>query len=70
MPISPDQLRAALRDLNGQRDVRFEFGKGADSCTVDNALLVPVEDDRILKLTDGSREYLIDAERIAWVRIG
>ena len=70
MSLSPDQLRIALRDLNGQRDVRIEFGSDADDCTVVNALLVPVEDDNIVKLTDGSREYLIDAERVAWVRIG
>lgn len=69
MAITSEQLRAALADLNGQRDVRFEFDE-ADSCLVQKALLVPVEEDRIVKLTDGTREYLIDAQRVAWVEIG
>ena len=69
MPMTSDQLRTALGELNGQRDVRLEFHH-ADTCSVQHALLVPAEEDRIVKLTDGSREYLIDAERVAWVEIG
>jgi len=69
MPIMPDQLRTALGDLNGQRDVRVEFDH-ADACVIQRALLVPAEADNIVKLTDGTREYLLDAERIAWVQIG
>ena len=69
MSITSEQLRAALADLNGQRDVRFEFDQ-ADSCVIPKALLVPVEEDRIVKLTDGTREFLIDAQRVAWVEIG
>ena len=68
MSITSEQLRAALADLTGQRDVRFTFDHGAD-CIVSKALLVPVEEDRIIKLTDGSREYLIDAQRVAWAEI-
>ena len=41
-----------------------------DTCSVQRALLVPAEADNIVKVTDGSREYLIDAERVAWVEIG
>jgi hypothetical protein len=67
--MTPDQLRAALKDLNGQRDVRVEY-EHADACVIQQALLVPVEQDRIVKLTDGSREYLLDAERITWIKIG
>jgi hypothetical protein len=67
--MTPDQLRAALGELNGQRDVRLEFDH-AGACSVQRALLVPAEEDNIVKLTDGSREYLIDAERVAWVEIG
>ena len=67
--MTPDQLRAALKDLNGQRDVRIKF-QDSQSCVIDKALLVPAEQDRIVKLTDGSREYLIDAERITWIEIG
>jgi hypothetical protein len=69
MSMTSDQLRTALADLNGQRDVRITFDH-ADTCVVKNALLVPAEEDRIVKLTDGSREYLVDAQRVAWVEIG
>ena len=69
MAIAPEQLRAALGDLNGQRDVRVAFDR-ADACVIEKALLVPVEEDRIVKLTDGSREFLLDTERIAWIEIG
>jgi len=69
MPLSSDQLRAALAKLNGQRDVRIKFDH-ADSCIIAGALLVPAEADNIVKLTDGSREYLIDVERVVWVEIG
>ena len=67
--MTPEQLRTALTDLNGQRDVRVEF-EHADSCIVAKALLVPAESDNIMKLTDGSREFLFDAERIVWIEIG
>ncbi len=69
MPMTPDQLRAALGELNGMRHVRMHFDH-ADSCVIERALLVPVEADHIVKLTDGTREFLIDAERVAWVEIG
>ena len=68
MPITTEQLRAALADLNGQRDVRFVFDH-AEPCTISRALTVPAEEDRIVKLTDGTREFLIDAQRVAWVEI-
>ena len=69
MPMTCDQLRAALGDLNGQRDVRVGF-EHAEPCVIKQALLVPAEEDKIVKLTDGSREYLLDAERVAWIEIG
>ncbi|MHC4414867.1 MAG: hypothetical protein ACYS0G_06240 [Planctomycetota bacterium] len=69
MAMTADQLRAALRDLNGQRDVRIGFVH-AEPCVIEKALLVPAEEDMIVKLTDGSREYLVDAERVVWVEIG
>lgn len=69
MPMTPDQLRAALADLNGMRHVRVRFERG-EPCLIERALLVPVEADHIVKLTDGQREYLIDAERVVWVEIG
>ena len=69
MTISSEQLRVALGELNGQRNVRIEF-QNVETCMVSNALLVPVEADNLIKLTDGSNEYLIDAERVGWVEIG
>ncbi len=69
MTISSEQLRVALGELNGQRNVRIEF-QNVEACMVSNALLVPVEADCLVKLTDGSHEYLIDAERVGWVEIG
>jgi hypothetical protein len=69
MSITTEQLRAALAELNGQRDVRFQFEHG-ECCVIRKAFTVPVEEDRIVKLTDGSREYLIDAQRVVWVEIG
>jgi hypothetical protein len=68
LSITTEQLRAALSDLNGQRTVRFVFDH-AEACIVQNALLVPIEEDRIVKLTDGSREYLVDSQRVAWLEI-
>lgn len=69
MPMTADQLRAALRELNGQRDLRIEFDH-ASTCFVQKALLIPMESDGIVKVTDGSHVYLLDAERVAWVEIG
>ena len=69
MSINPDQLRTALGELNGQRNVRIRFSD-AGECLIEGALLVPAEADNIVKLTDGVREYLIDAQRVAWVEIG
>jgi hypothetical protein len=67
--MTPDQLRTALGDLNGQRDVRVHFPH-VDPCLIEGALLVPAEADNIVKLTDGTREFLIDADRVAWIEIG
>ncbi len=69
MTMTPEQLREALGELNGQRDLRFEFDH-ADACTITKALLIPAESDNIVKVTDGSHVYFIDAERVAWVEIG
>ncbi len=67
--MTPNQLRQALSNLNGERDVVFYF-EGVDECLVPRAMLIPDEEDHLVKLTDGRHEYCIDAERVAWVRIG
>ncbi|MDP7028803.1 MAG: hypothetical protein QF733_01115 [Phycisphaerales bacterium] len=69
MGMQHDQVRTALAELNGLRDVRIRFGSPGD-CLVRSALLVPVEDDGLIKLTDGATEYVVDADRIVWIEIG
>ncbi|GAB4519170.1 MAG: hypothetical protein Tsb0013_23140 [Phycisphaerales bacterium] len=67
--MTPKQLRTALVNLNGERDAVFYF-ENADECLVPRAMLIPDEEDHLVKLTDGRHEYMIDAERVAWVRLG
>lgn len=67
--MTPTQLRQALSKLNGERDVVFYF-EGADECLVPRAMLIPDEEDHLVKLTDGRHEYVIDAQRVAWIRMG
>ena len=66
--VTADQLRKAFSDLNG-RDLRIEF-EGAETLVVRNAMLIPEEQDDLLKVTDGSHEYIIECERVAWIEIG
>ena len=67
--MNDDQVRTALNDLNGMRDLRIRF-EAAEDCLVRTALLVPVEEDSLIKLTDGTTEYVVDADRITWIEIG
>ena len=71
--MTPDQLRQALRELNGERDAVFALvGLSPDAAhlTVHGAMLIPDEPDHLVKVTDGQNVYIIDSERVAWVRIG
>ncbi len=71
--MKPEQLRQALGELSGKRDAIFAFAGVDDDAsylTVPNAMLVPDEPDHLVKLTDGQSIYIIDAERVCWVRIG
>jgi hypothetical protein len=67
--MTNDTLRTALGELNGQRDLELHF-EHAPECCVQNPMLLPAEDDNLVKLTDGKHVYVIDAERVAWLRIG
>ena len=67
--MTNDELRQALSELNTERDATFVFD-GADECTVTNAMLIPDEPDHLVKVSDGKHVYIIDADRIAWIRIG
>ncbi len=68
-PMTNDQLRKALRELNTERDATFFF-RDAPECTVANAMLIPDEPDHLVKVSDGKHIYIIDAEHVAWIRIG
>ncbi len=68
--MTHDALRQALKELNGQRDAVFTFEGETDRCVVTDAILVPDEEDHLIKVSDGKHVYIIDAERVAWIRIG
>ncbi|MCC6426476.1 MAG: hypothetical protein IT435_06615 [Phycisphaerales bacterium] len=74
--MTPDQLRTALRELNGERDLALVFAgvdspvPGVSNLEVRKAILIPDEADHLVKVTDGKSVFIIDAERVAWIRIG
>ncbi len=66
--MQPDELRTAFSRLDGKRTVRITFAAG-QTLVVDGAVLIPVEDDGLLKLTDGDREFVVNSARVAWIEI-
>ena len=71
--MTSDQLRQALGELQGQRTAMIVFDNVSEPHTtlaVRNAMLIPDEPDHLIKLTDGQSIYILDAERVAYVRIG
>ncbi|MBC7835141.1 MAG: hypothetical protein H7Y88_08570 [Phycisphaerales bacterium] len=80
--MTSDQLRQALRELNGERDLTVVFSNVFDvsgaapggpshaACRVKKAMLIPDEPDHLVKVTDGHAIFILDADRIAWIRIG
>lgn len=71
--MTPDTLRKALQELNGKRAASIVFDHVAEPhtvLTVRSAMLVPDEPDHLIKLTDGHSIFIIDAERVVYVRIG
>lgn len=71
--MSPDALRKALVELKGQRTATFIFHGVSEpnaQLAVRNAMLVPDEPDHQVKLTDGQSIFILDAERVAYIRIG
>ncbi|QYO64333.1 hypothetical protein [Leptolyngbya sp. 7M] len=75
--MTPDQLRQALHELNGERDLIIAFAGvtspaigGAAHLEVRHAMLIPDEADHLVKVTDGKSVFIIDADRVAWIRIG
>lgn len=73
--MTSDQLRQALRELNGERDLIVVFSDvpspvpGLASLEVKKAMLIPDEADHLVKVTDGKSIIILDAERVAWLRI-
>jgi hypothetical protein len=68
--MTPDQLRQALKELNGERHIYFTLVGVQQMVEVSNAMLIPDEPDHLVKVTDGKSVFIIDAERVAWIRIG
>jgi hypothetical protein len=70
--MNHEQLRIALRELNGERDMTIAFHglpEHESHLTVHHAMLIPDEPDHLVKVTDGKSIYMVDAERVTWVRI-
>ena len=67
--MTNDELHKALTELNGERDALFRFDE-AEDCLVSRAILIPCEEDGLVKVSDGKHVYIIDAPRVAWIRIG
>jgi len=55
--MTPDQLRTALRELNGERAATFALVGIAEVIVVHNAMLIPDEPDHLVKVTDGQNVY-------------
>ena len=71
--MNQDQLRQALKELNGERDAHFALAgmhESASVLTIPKAMLIPEETDKLVKVTDGKSVFIIEAERIAYIRIG
>jgi hypothetical protein len=70
--MTQEQLRQVLKELNGERDATIVFHsmpEHAAQLNVHNAMLIPDEPDHMVKVTDGKSIYIIDADRIAYVKI-
>jgi hypothetical protein len=67
--MTPDQLRQSLRELSGDRDCTIAFSDvfPAGGGVLNNALLEIR--NAMVKVTDGKHIYVIDADRVVWVRI-
>lgn len=74
--MTTDQLRQALKELNGERDLWVIFANvdspvpGVSNLEVKKAMLIPDEADHLVKVTDGKSVFIIEADRVAWIRIG
>jgi hypothetical protein len=75
--MTQDQLRQVLKELDGERDLEIAFANVFSPPTpgsishlhIRHAMLIPDEPDHMVKVTDGKHIYIIDADRIAYVKI-
>ena len=73
--MTNDQLRQALRELNGERRLVVVFANvhapttGVSNIEVKNAMLIPDEADHLVKVTDGRSVFIIEASHVAWLSI-
>jgi hypothetical protein len=67
--MTTNELRQALKELNGKRDAVIYF-MHAEKCIIASAMLLPDEPDHLVKLTDGKHVYIIDSAEVAWIKIG
>ncbi len=72
-----DQLRKALGELNAERDLQIAFANIHSPAAptpavlvIKRAMLVPDEEDHLIKVTDGAHIYIIEAQHVAWMKIG
>ena len=75
--MTSDQLRIALQELNGERDlgvcfadVHADLQSVGPHLIVKRAMLIPDEQDHLVKVTDGRSVFILDAQRVAWIKIG
>lgn len=70
--MTPTQLRQALSELDGHRDLGVAFAEVHSTTPwldIKRAMLIPDEPDHLVKVTDGKSIYILDAERVAWIKI-
>ncbi|QOJ01803.1 MAG: hypothetical protein HRU70_15490 [Phycisphaeraceae bacterium] len=70
--MTPEQLRQSLKELDGSRDATFGFAgmpSHESAMVVRKAMLIPDEPDHLVKVTDGESIFIIEPERLVWIRI-
>lgn len=70
--MTPDQLRQSLKELDGTRDAIFGFASmpsHESTLLIHKAMLIPDEPDHLVKLTDGQSIFIVEPDRIVWIRI-
>jgi hypothetical protein len=68
-PTSPRRTQRRTRPVRRLRDVPSPV-PGVANLEVKKAMLIPDEADHLVKVTDGKAVYVLDADRVAWIRIG